>query len=240
MSNEGPKDLPREAIDRALDGDAAAFRRFYHHYDPTVRWAVGLRVYRWPLLVPLFDDIVQEVWARLVHHDCKVLRYYDRDRDVPFSRFLAFVSTRLGWRLGKRHLKHPEPELFDVADDDDWGFLMRMLHQDFLERLMTLVRERLGDKDVALFEGFYLEGQTIREIAVRLGIPENTAYQRHGRLRHKLSALAEELLGQRPSSGAPELVATLLAMVSLLGHGGLGGSLAPAGLETPGVEVAHE
>lgn len=240
MTDEGPKDLPREAIDRALDGDAAAFRRFYLHYDPTVRWAVGLRVYRWPALVPLFDDIVQEVWVRLVHRDCKVLRYYERDRDVPFWRFLAFVSTRLGWRLGKRHLKHPESELFDVADEEDWGFVMKMLHQDFLERLVTLVRERLDDKDVALFEGFYLGGQTIREIAVELGIPENTAYQRHGRLRHKLSVLADELLGQRTGSGATELVATLIVMVSLLGCGGLGGMLAPAGLEAPGAEVAHE
>ena len=233
MSNEGPKDLPREVIDRALDGDVAAFRRFYLHYDPTVRWAVGLRVHRWPSLVPLFDDIVQEVWVRLVHRDYKVLR------DVPFSRVLAFVATRLGWRLGKRHLKHPEPELFDVPDEEDWGFVMRMLHQDFLERLVTLVRERLDDKDVALFEGFYLEGQTIREIAVRLGIPENTAYQRHGRMRHKLSALAEDLLGERTSSGAPEL-ATLITMVSLLGYGGVGGMLAPERLEVPGVEAAHE
>ncbi len=240
MSDEESEDLPREAIDRALDGDRAAFRRFYLHYDSTVRWAVGLRVNRWPQLVPLFEDIVQEVWARLVQRDYKALRYYEQDRKVPFWRFLAFIATRLGWRVAKRHLRHPEPEPIDVAEEEDWSFVMRMLHQDFLDRLMALVKERLDDKDVALFEGFYVWGETIREIAERLGIPENTAYQRHGRLRHKLSALAKELLGERPSGGALELVgATLVATALLLGHGEVGDSLAPAGLEAPGVEVAH-
>jgi DNA-directed RNA polymerase specialized sigma24 family protein len=239
MSDE-PKDLSREAIDRALAGDAVAFRRFYLHYDPTIRWAVGLRVYRWPQLVPLFDDIVQEVWARLVCHDCKVLRYYKQDRDVPFGRFLAFIATRLGWRVAKRNLRHPEPELVDVADDDDWGFVMRMLHHDFLERLMSLVRERLDDTDVALFEGFYLWGHTIRQIAERLSINENTAYQRHGRLRNKLAALAEELLGERTGSRAPELVAMLVATALLLGEGGDGSPLSRAALEAVGVEVTHE
>jgi DNA-directed RNA polymerase specialized sigma24 family protein len=175
-----------------------------------------------------------------VRRDYKVLRYYAQGREVPFWRFLAFVATRLGWRLAKRHLRHPEPELVDVADEDDWAFVMRMLDHDFLERLVRLVRERLDEKDVALFEGFYLLGQTIRQIAEQLGINENTAYQRHGRLRHKLTELAEELLGERTSSGAPELVAMLVATALLLGEGGLEGSLASMGLGAPGVEVTHE
>lgn len=226
------KDLPAADIEAALDGEAAAFRRFYLHYDPMVRWAVGLRVYRWRELVPLYEDIVQDVWARLVQRDCKVLRYYQHGRDVPFSRFLSFIATRLGWRLAKKHLRHPEVELVEVPDvpeDEALGFMARMLHDDFMEQLLERARARLDDKDFALLEGYYVKGESIREIAQRLELHENTAYQRHRRLRKKLADLLEELLEQRPRGGA-DLVAVMVAMVWLLG----GGPEVPAWGHEPG------
>lgn len=227
------KDLPAADIEAALAGEVAAFRRFYLHYDPTVRWAVGVRVYRWPGLVPIYEDIVQEVWASLVRRNCKVLRYYKQGRDVPFSRFLAFVSTRLGWRLAKKHLRHLTVELVempDVPEDEELGFMARMLSEDFLAQLLARARERLDDTDFALLEGYYVEGEAIREIAQRLGINENTAYQRHRRLMKKLADLLEELLGQRPRSAAV-LVATLAVMMSLFGGGS---PAAPAHATQPG------
>lgn len=236
------KDLPLADIEAALDGDAAAFRRFYLHYDPTVRWAVGLRVYRWRELVPLYEDVVQEVWASLVRRDCKVLRYYTQGRDVPFSRFLAFVATRLGWRLAKKHLRHPDVELVEVPDvpeDEELGLVARMLSEDFLAQLLARARECLDDTDFALLQGYYVDGESLREIAQRLGINENTAYQRHGRLRKKLVNQLEVLLGQRPRKAA-ELVAMLVVAVSLLGGDGqLARSLDDARLQL-GVEATHE
>lgn len=236
------KDLPLADIEAALDGDAAAFRRFYLHYDPTVRWAVGLRVYRWRELVPLYEDVVQEVWASLVRRDCKVLRYYTQGRDVPFSRFLAFVATRLGWRLAKKHLRHPDVELVEVPDvpeDEELGLVARMLSEDFLAQLLARARECLDDTDFALLQGYYVDGESLREIAQRLGINENTAYQRHGRLRKKLVNQLEVLLGQRPRKAA-ERVAMLVVAVSLLGGDGqLARSLDDARLQL-GVEAAHE
>lgn len=232
------KDLPVADIEAALAGEVAAFRRFYLHYDPTVRWAVGVRVYRWPGLVPIYEDIVQEVWASLVRRDCKVLRYYENGRDVPFSRFLAFVSTRLGWRLAKKHLRHHAVELVempDVPEDEELGFMARMLSEDFLTQLLARARARLDDTDFALLEGYYVEGEAIREIAQRLGINENTAYQRHRRLIKKLTDLLEELLGQRPRSAA-ELVATLVVMMSLFG---VGGPAAPSHATQPGEPVGE-
>lgn len=228
------KDLPAADIEAALAGEVGAFRRFYLHYDPTVRWAVGLRVYRWRELVPLYEDVVQEVWAQLVRRDCKVLRYYQHGRDVPFSRFLAFVSTRLGWRLAKRHLRHPHVELVEVPEipeDEDLGLMARMLSEDFLAQLLARARERLDDTDFALLEGYYVEGETLRAIAQRLGINENTAHQRHRRLMKKLTDLLEELLGQRPRSAA-ELVAALVVTMSLFGGADLA-ALSPLHLTQP-------
>lgn len=242
MSDEDDGDLPREEIAAALAGDTAAFHRFFHHYDPTVRWAVGLRVYRWPALVPVFEDIVQEVWLSLIRRDCKLLRYYEHDREVSFSRFLAFITTRLGWRLAKRYLRHAERELADLSEEPEKegvDLMMRLVRHDFLEKLLELARERLDEIDLALLEGYYFQGEPIQQIAKRLGIAEDTAYQRHRRLRQKLAALADELLGE-DSGGKTELVAMLVVTGSLL----VGGDL---GIPSPGVdrmpsavEVLHE
>jgi RNA polymerase sigma factor (sigma-70 family) len=219
------KDLPAADIEAALDGDVAAFRRFYLHYDPTVRWAVGVRVYRWPDLVGHYEDLVQEVWAYLLARQCKTLRYYKQEGGVPFWRFVAVVSARHGWRLAKRHLRRSEvevPEVPDIPEDEALSLVARMLSDDLVARLLARARERLDATDLALLEGHYMNGEPFRDVAHRLGIQENTAYQRHRRLRRKLAALLEGLLGERPR-GAAELVAMLVVTLSLSG----GTDLAP-------------
>jgi RNA polymerase sigma factor (sigma-70 family) len=233
-----PKDLPREAIDAALDGDSTAFRRFYHHYDPVVRWAVGLRVYRWPELVPLRDDIVQEVWVRLLRDRCKVLRYHDPARGKSFGRFLAFVATRLGWRIGSPHLSAAGVEHVEAPEGQDEGdLLMKMLRQDLLERLLE--RAKPSEQDVELLVGHYFRGETIRQIAERLSINENTAYQRHGRLLERLAKLAEELLEERVGSKA-DLMAVLIVIAMLAGDGGPGEPSSDEERPRSKVEVSHE
>ncbi len=213
------KDLPAADIEAALDGDVAAFRRLYLHYDPTVRWAVGVRVYRWPDLIGHYEDLVQEVWAYLVARQYKTLRYYKREGGVPFWRFVAIVSARHGWRLAKRHLRRSEIEIAEVPDipeDEALSLVARMLSDDFVARLLARARERLDATDLALLEGHYMNGEAFRDVAHRLGIQENTAYQRHRRLRRKLAALLEGLLGERPR-GATEQVAMLVVILSLSG-----------------------
>lgn len=235
------RDLPAADIEAALDGDVAAFRRFYLHYDPTVRWAVGVRVFRWPGLVPIYEDIVQEVWAYLVGRQCKTLRYYEGEGGVPFWRFLAIVSTRHGWRLAKRHLRRTDVEIVEVPDlpeDEELSLVARMLSDDFVARLLARARERLDAIDLALLEGHYVNGEAFRDVAQRLEIHENTAYQRHRRLRKKLEHLLEELLGERPRSAA-ELVAVLIVTVSLLGAGSLAAASHGEVLARPEGEVSH-
>jgi RNA polymerase sigma factor (sigma-70 family) len=235
------KDLPAEVIAAAFDGEGAAFRRFYLHYDPTVRWAVGVRIFRWPGLVPIYEDIVQEVWAYLIRQQCKTLRYYEHGSDVPFWRFLAIISSRHGWRLAKRHLRHSDVvlgEVPDVPEAEELSFMARMVSGDFLEQLLMLAQERLDATDLALLEGYYVNGEALRDLAQRLGITEDAVYQRHRRLRKKLEKLLEELLRERPHHGG-DLVAMLIVTVSVLGgdvvttsHGGV--------LVEPGVEVGHD
>ncbi|MCX4246477.1 RNA polymerase sigma factor [Paraliomyxa miuraensis] len=222
MSNLEPPDLPPSVVARALDGEETAFALFYRRYDPTVRWAVGLRVYRWPRLVPLFDDIVQEVWCELTRRGCKRLRYHDAERRLPLWRYVALVSGRLGWRIAKRHLGHQEVELVEaLEEDDDWGVVMRIMHADLLDRLAQAVHGELDETDRELFEEYFVRGEMLKDVGARLGLKENATYKRKERLQRKLQTLAERLLGKPPRTEHPDLVALALVLVAtLVEHGG--------------------
>lgn len=222
MSRIEPDDLPADVIARALEGERAAFRLFYERYDPTLRWAVGPRIWAWPRLEPLFEDVVQDVWSELMRRDGKRLRYHTGG--VPFWRYLAFISARLAWRLAKRHVDGVtvQADAGETLDDEDERFVAMLLDADFVDRLAELVDQRLDDVDRAVFHGYYVEGETLKHIAARLGIKKNTAHKRHERLLPTLRALAREL-GEDVPAHDPELVAVLLAVWITLTQVGLGG-----------------
>lgn len=217
MSRVEPPDLPADVIARALGGDVTSFGAFYRRYDPTLRWAVGLRVYRWPELVPELEDIVQDVWWELMKNGCRRLSYHDPARGVPFWRFLVFVSLRLAWRLGKERLGHSEVDRVDVLDLPD-GFEARLMDADLLDRLCALAKQRLGDKDWALLEGHFVRGEQLKDVGARLGMNENATYKRNERLQKKLKSFGRELLGEAHPRAPGELVAVVIAALAMAGH----------------------
>ncbi len=225
MKRVEPRDLPPDVIARALDGEADAFRRFYRRYDPTVRWAVGMRVYCWPQLASLHEDIVQEVWCELIRRRCKRLRYHDGSRGVPFHRFLAIICARYGWKIAKRELGHPTHDLEPVDEGDDWKFAMQLMHADLLRQLVKKIDHSLGETDRRLFEGYYIRGDKLKDVGARLGLKEDAVYQRKKRLQKKLRELAGELLGKPPASLSSDLVAVVLGLLIALTRSGLGGGV---------------
>jgi RNA polymerase sigma factor (sigma-70 family) len=216
MSRVEPPDLPADVIARARDGDEAALGALYRRYEPTVRWAVGLRIHRWPELEPVLEDIVQDVWWELLKNGCKRLRYHEPSRGVPLWRFVAVISIRLAWRLGKRRLKHPEIVEVDVLDDDE-DLEARLLDADLLDRLCALAKARLDATDLALLEGYFVRGEQLKDVGARLGMNENAAYKRKERLQKKLQTLAQELLGAAHPKGTGELVAIAIAAMVVAG-----------------------
>lgn len=228
MSRVEPPDLSADVVTRALDGDPVAFTALYRRYDPTVRWAVGLRVYRWPQLVPQLEDIVQEVWCELTRRSCKRLRYHDPAHGVPLWRFVALVSSRFGWRVAKRQLGHPEIEIAGEREDEDldaedWDFVARLVHAELVDRLAEQVGRELGEIDRALFEGYYVRGERLKDVGARLGMNENATYKRKERLQKKLQGLADGLLGESSRPITPQRAAMMLAMLYALTQSGLGG-----------------
>ncbi|MEM7159607.1 MAG: sigma-70 family RNA polymerase sigma factor [Myxococcota bacterium] len=190
----GAPEFDREFLDRVFLGDPTAFKDFYERYSPTVRWAVGMRVYRWPQLAPLLDDITQEVWLQLTRRRFKVLRYYNAAYGASFSRFLAVVSARLGWRIAKRRLEHPVEEMGpnDELDNDDLA--SRLINADILSRLVRMMKNRLEADDIQLFTRHFVEGEPLKDIGRAMGISDDAVYQRKHRLQKKILYMADDLI----------------------------------------------
>lgn len=221
MTRPRVAELGLDAIARALanpKGDA--FGPLYRRYEPVVRWAVGCRVLRWPELVPSFDDIVQEVWIHLLRRRDPLLGY-DPHRGVPFSSFLALVSSRTAWKLAKRRLRHPLEELHDEPDDEDWDFTLALARTDVLQQLATQV-DALDERSRRFFYGHYVEGRMIKDVGAELGLADNASHVFKLRLEKKLVALAKSLLepgkGGEPGGGRGSLLVamTLAILVALL------------------------
>lgn len=216
-------DLAPDVIGRALDGDPVALRRLYDSYDPTVRWAVAMRVRCWPQLVTGFEDLVQEVWLELLRNDGKRLRYYKGERGLTFRGFVGFIAARYGWRLAKLQLARDErtramaegigTELDEV---DELDLAHRLIAADLFEHLAGRVDAELDEVERRIFHDHDVNGDTLRAIAKRLGINEATIQQRKRRMRSKLRALASEILAE-PGTASPEQVAMVLATLYALG-----------------------
>lgn len=85
-----------------------------------------------------------------------------------------------------------------------------------LVRLWAALRERLGEADLALFQGVLVEGRLVREVAGELGVSEAAAFRRSHRLEEKIERISGEVLGAKavePGRSASPLVVLMLASV---------------------------
>lgn len=218
-------DLPPDVIARALGGDRVASRQFYDAYDPTVRWAVAMRVRRWPELVNRFEDLVQEVWLELLRNGGKRLRYYAEDRGISFRSFVGFISARHGWRRAKVVLTRDERDVrvvegmsSEAEELDALDLVQRLIEADLFEQLSERVDAGLDEVERRIFHDHFVDGETLRAIAKHLDLKESTVQQRKRRMFDKLRALAGALLGESVTT-SPAQVAMVLATLYALGSG---------------------
>lgn len=216
MSRPPFPELPRERIAQALAGDRAAVADVYATYDPAVRSAVVAAIRHRPALEPELEDFVSEIWTRFVADGCWRLRSYDPERGAfgYYLRMRAFATAR-ALAAAKVHrtatVEMTDPLVSLLGDD---GLEGRVLDRDALERLWAVLQERLGEADLALFQGVFVEGRLVREVAGELGVSEAAAFRRSHRLREKIERIAAEVLGAEPvdpKRGGSTLVVLMLA-----------------------------
>lgn len=220
MKSKHPE-LSPQRVAAVLEGDRDAFAELYRCYSPRVRAAVVTAIRFRSDLATHLDDLLSEVWARLLADDCRQLRAYQPSRG-PLGHYLRMRAWALARMVAAQYLRRADRvELDDpfVSMFADGDLEDRLQSRDVLERLYDMVRSRLDAKDLALFEQVYVQGQRIESVGQTLGLRRDAAYRRSHRLQAKIERIAQELLGTdtKPMIGSAILWMIIFEQLSDLG-----------------------
>lgn len=181
-------DPARALIERALAGDAAAFREIFRAH----RQDVARVVYRLLGPSPDVDDVVQEVFLH-VYRSLPSFR-----GDSRFSTWLyrlAVNVARMHLRKGRSRPRFSDVEVPDVASEEDARRDDPESLSEQRERVRVLYRllEQLGEKKREVIVLHDFEGMPAKEIATLVGAPVLTVRTRLFYARKELyAAMAAE------------------------------------------------
>jgi RNA polymerase sigma-70 factor (ECF subfamily) len=183
-------DPARALIDRALSGDAAAFREIFRAH----RQDVARVVYRLLGPSPDVDDVVQEVFLH-VYRSLPSFR-----GDSRFSTWLyrlAVNVARMHLRKGRSRPRFADVDLPDVASEDEArrDDPESLSEQRLRVRALYRLLDGLGDKKREVIVLHDFEGMPAKEISALVGAPVLTVRTRLFYARKELyAAMATEPL----------------------------------------------
>ncbi len=197
-------------IEAALRGERVAVRRLMERLTPVIR----ARVLRLTRGLPGpgghdADDLVSEVWARLLESDAQRLRAFDPARGKTLEGFVSLIAGQLvitearAARAEKRGSgRAPEP--LDAADSvpaaqtDAEGL---MAQAEGFDALWAHLEGQLSDRGRLVLRLVYVDGLTVPEAAAALGVTAQVVYN----WQFKIRGLAEAWRARADDPGGAAL-----------------------------------
>jgi excisionase family DNA binding protein len=99
-------------IERVLARDERAWHQLVRQFEPTLRTLVSDDGERTPTEV---DDILGDLWLRIMEHDMRRLRAFVASRPAPLSAWLAMQVTQVAFRRAQKQREEPETVPLDLA-----------------------------------------------------------------------------------------------------------------------------
>lgn len=175
-----PVELDPSVLARCRAGNAAALRQFISHHEGLVFAFLARSLGRGPHI----DDLAQEVFIRA----CRALPRFDPRGTARLSTWILTVASHLATDARRRRqvpTTHLDADLAAVSPDTPETERRRM---EIGRALEGAAAKLPGDqRDVFLLAEFH--DLDMGEIALVLGIPENTVKTRLFRARERLRAL---------------------------------------------------
>lgn len=181
----GAPDVERSMLERCKAGDPVAFRAFVVRYERAVfallsRFMVGAHV----------EDLAQETFLRAY----RGFSSFDVDGPARASTWLLTIATRLALDAKKKRAPAIAP-LEDARAVTAGSTPENERARAELGRAIARAASELPDDQRAAFVLAEFHDFSIAEIALALGVPENTAKTRLFRAREKMRASLETWKG---------------------------------------------
>jgi excisionase family DNA binding protein len=100
----------RELLDRVLRRDQAAWVQFVRRFDPPLRALLAGE-----LGDAQVDDVLGDLWLRLVDSDMRRLRAFAESRPGPLSAWLAMQATQVAFDHAQQEQAEPETVALEDA-----------------------------------------------------------------------------------------------------------------------------
>jgi RNA polymerase sigma-70 factor (ECF subfamily) len=148
------------------------------------------------------EDLVADLWLRLLDNDMERLRRFEPARKIKVSTWVGLITTNFVIDSLRRRRKYdsldsvPEP----TTNDSPQAALERRQEAAVAKKALL----QLSQKDRSFFLACFHEERAPADLAKELGVSLNTIYSRKFKLRAKLMRIVEELC-------APRVVARALA-----------------------------
>ena len=189
MDQQAARVLKDQALlENCLGGDQAAWRAFVTRLTPIVRFAVSSTLSRYyGTMYVSVDDLVQDVYLRLMKKDCRLLRQFDPARaTLPTWAAIVARSVTLDHLRSRRRIGpfrgNPAAEVPETAGTRD------IEASDMLE----YVKGRLSAEEWNTLNLLMVEGLAPEAVGKQLGLSTKTVYNRKLRILKKLRQLVRD------------------------------------------------
>ena len=187
-------DVDRGLLTRCLRQSPGAWEEFVNRFGGllvhVVRHTAAARSV--PLSKDVEEDVVADVMLQLLTDDCAALRRFEGKSSL--ASYLTVIARRTAVReLSRRraaaamgHVEgHAPPGMKAAAPAAAPAADARIGDREQVERLLGA----LPDRDAEIVRRYHLQGESYREIAAGMNVPENTIGPALSRARQKLRDL---------------------------------------------------
>ena len=185
----------------ATSGDREAQRRLIERLTPSIRSAVRRRLFRsralrGETLAQEIADAVQEALAALLADDWRALRRWSPESGSSLCGFAALIAERETIDSIRRRGRRPQPsslapeDSFDRVESNGDCAEGRLAAHQMIAVITQGVRERFGERGLAVFQGLVIEGRSVEEVRARAGMSAAAVHTFHARVRRMARQLA--------------------------------------------------
>jgi RNA polymerase sigma-70 factor (ECF subfamily) len=182
-------EVDRSLLSRCLDREPGAWKEFVDRFAGLFAHVIQHTAHARsiPLTAHDLDDLAADVFLALLANNCDILRRFRGDSSlqtyltVICRRIVVheMIRRRMADELG--HVKSHGAAL-ERANVGETDASTRIENRELVQRML----DGLGESEAAVVRLFHLEGRSYHEIAVGLGIAENSIGPILSRARQKL------------------------------------------------------
>ena len=200
QAREGDAATQRLLIRDAIAGDSRAMRALVELLSPVIQTEVSFAIRR--RAIPArrdgrqdIADFVQEVFLELLANEGRTLLSWDAARGRSLPSFVRLVARRRVARIFRGHRGNPwnddptENAEFDRIGPANTNQERRLESRQELATLLEMLRSRLSDRGLVLFELLYVEQRAVKEVCEVMNMSRAAVDTWNSRLRKLVRSL---------------------------------------------------